>query len=70
MISLVDLKAQYQSIKKEIDLALQDTLESGHYIHGKNVEAFEKEFASYIGSRYCVGLNSGTDALTLGIRAL
>jgi dTDP-4-amino-4,6-dideoxygalactose transaminase len=70
MISLVDLKAQYQSIKKEIDLALQDTLESGHFIHGKNVEAFEKEFASYIGSRYCVGLNSGTDALTLGIRAL
>jgi len=70
MIPLVDLKAQYRSIKKDIDRALVDTLESGHFIHGKNVEAFEKEFASYVGAHYCIGLNSGTDALLIGIRAL
>ncbi len=70
MIPFIDLAAQYRSIKQEIDRALVDTLTSGHFIHGKQVEAFEKEFAAYIGSRYCIGVNSGTDALLIGIRAL
>ncbi len=70
MIPLIDLKAQYHSIKKDIDRAIQETLESGHFIHGVNVEEFEKEFAKFIGTRYCIGVNSGADALLIGIRAL
>ena len=70
MIPLVDLKAQYRSIKQEIDKALQETLDSGHFIHGIQTREFEKEFAVHLGARFCVGVNSGTDALILGIRAL
>jgi dTDP-4-amino-4,6-dideoxygalactose transaminase len=70
MIPLIDLKAQYHSIKKDIDRALVATLESGHFSYGDQSQAFEKEFASYLGSRFCVGLNSGTDALILGLRSL
>lgn len=70
MIPFVDLTAQYRSIKQEVDRSLLDTLTSGHFVHGKHLEAFEKEFATYVGTRYCIGVNSGTDALLIGIRAL
>lgn len=70
MIPFIDLAAQYRSIKQEIDRSLVNTLTSGHFVHGKQVAAFEKEFAAYIGARYCIGVNSGTDALLIGIRAL
>jgi len=70
MIPLIDLKAQYHSIKKDIDRALLETLEAGHFVHGVHVEQFEKEFAKYIGTHYSIGVNSGTDALLIGIRAL
>ncbi len=70
MIPLVDVKAQYSTIKKDIDRAIQDVIESGHFIHNIHLRDFEKEFASYLGVRFCVGMNSGSDALTLGIKAL
>ena len=69
LIPLVDLKVQYRSIKGEIDSAIARVLESGEFILGKEVAAFEQEFAAYCGVSYCVGLNSGTSALHLAMLA-
>ncbi|MBM3181482.1 MAG: DegT/DnrJ/EryC1/StrS family aminotransferase [Chloroflexi bacterium] len=70
MISLVDLTAQYHSIKKEIDAAVLSTLESGHFILGPQVVKFEESVASYLGVKHAIGLASGTDALVIALRAL
>lgn len=70
MISLVDLTAQYHSIKKEIDSAVLSTLESGHFILGPQVVKFEDSIAAYLGVRHAIGLASGTDALVIALRAL
>jgi dTDP-4-amino-4,6-dideoxygalactose transaminase len=56
--------------KEEIDEAIAHVLEQGQYILGPQVEAFEEEFARYIGVDYCVGVASGTDALVLALHAL
>ena len=64
------LDRQYQKYAKEYDEAALDVLRSGWYILGNEVVAFEKNFSGYIGTDYCVGLNSGLDALILAIRAL
>jgi len=64
------LRTQYVRFKDEYDKAILETLDSGWYILGKNVHEFEKEFSDYVGSKYCVGVNSGLDALILAIRAL
>jgi dTDP-4-amino-4,6-dideoxygalactose transaminase len=69
MIPLVDLQAQYRSIKAEIDPAVLRVLESAQFILGDEVAAFEREFASYSGARECVALNSGTSALHLALLA-
>jgi dTDP-4-amino-4,6-dideoxygalactose transaminase len=70
MISLVDLTAQYHSIKEEIDAAVLSTLESGHFILGPQVVKFEESIAKYLGVNHAIGLASGTDALVLALRAL
>jgi dTDP-4-amino-4,6-dideoxygalactose transaminase len=70
MIPLVDLTAQYHSIKDEIDSAVLSTLESGHFILGPAVARFEETIASYLGMKFGIGLASGTDALVLALRAL
>lgn len=69
-IPLADLRAQYLSIKPEIDRAIARVLDSGSYVMGSEVEAFEAEWGEYCGSKYCVGVSSGTDALYLSLRAL
>jgi dTDP-4-amino-4,6-dideoxygalactose transaminase len=69
MIPLVDLKAQYESIKGEIDGALAEVLESCQFILGPKVEAFEADFAAYCQSRFAFGVNSGTSALHLALLA-
>lgn len=56
--------------KEEYNDAVLKTLESGWYILGKNVVSFERNFAEYIGVEYCLGLNSGLDALILAFRVL
>jgi dTDP-4-amino-4,6-dideoxygalactose transaminase len=66
-IPMTDLTAQYILIKKEVDLSIQRVLESGRYILGPEVEAFEKELADYCGTKFAVGVASGTDALILGL---
>lgn len=69
-IPMLDLKAEYASIKVEIDTALSSVLSSGAFILGPNVSSFEKEFADYIGTKYAVAVASGTDALFLSLKAL
>ena len=64
-IPLVDLKAQYDSIKDELDVAIHRVVRSGQFILGSEVKAFGDEMAAYCGTKYAVGVASGTDALQL-----
>jgi dTDP-4-amino-4,6-dideoxygalactose transaminase len=68
-IPLVDLQAQYQTIKHEVIPALEDVLENMQLFLGPQVQAFEREFAAYCGCQYGVGVSTGTDALILALRA-
>lgn len=68
-IPLLDLRAEYRELKSEIDAAVGRVLESGQFILGKEVAAFEKEFASYCDVGYAIGVNSGTSALHLALLA-
>lgn len=69
-IQFINLYKQYLSIADEIDIAIRNVLRSGNFIMGKNVGEFEKQIASYCGSKYAVGVASGTDALLLSLLAL
>lgn len=62
-------KASYLACKTEIDAAIARVLESGRYILGQEVSTFEQEFASYIGTKYAIGVASGTDAIEIALRA-
>jgi dTDP-4-amino-4,6-dideoxygalactose transaminase len=68
-IPLVDLKAQYQSIKHEILPAIESVLENMQLFLGPQGQMFEDEFAQYCGCRFGIGLSNGTDALALALRA-
>ena len=68
-VPYLDLKAQYQSIKPEIDAAITRVLDSCQFVLGPEVAEFEKEFAAYCGSVECIALNSGTSALHLALLA-
>jgi len=68
-IPLVDLKAQYSAIRKDIDAAIQRVLQDGQFILGPEVRAFEEEMATYCGTKFAVGVASGTDALHLALLA-
>jgi len=68
-IPLVDLKAQYDSIKEEIDQAISRVIERSEFILGSEVEALEEEMASYLGVKYAAGVASGTEALQLALLA-
>lgn len=70
MIPCANPLAQYQSHKEEILEAVKRVLEGGNYILGPEVGAFEQSFAAYCDTDYAVGVNSGTDALILALRAL
>jgi len=69
MIPFVDLKAQYHSIKTEIDAALARVLESNQFVLGREVAAFEEAFAPYCQTKFAIGVNSGTSALHLALLA-
>lgn len=68
-VPFLDLKAAYQELKTEIDSAVLRSLDSGWYIGGSDVEAFEAAFAEYCGAKFCVGVGNGLDALHLVLRA-
>ena len=68
-VPYLDLKAQYHSIKAEIDEAIARVLDSCQFVLGPEVAQFEKEFAAYCGTSECIALNSGTSALHLALLA-
>jgi dTDP-4-amino-4,6-dideoxygalactose transaminase len=68
-VPYLDLKAQYQSIKHEIDAAISLVLDSCQFVLGPEVATFEQEFATYCGTSDCIALNSGTSALHLALLA-
>src|SRR5438309_9030466 len=68
-VPYLDLKAQYHSIKAEIDEAIARVLDSCQFVLGPEVAQFEREFAAYCGTSECIALNSGTSALHLALLA-
>ena len=70
MIPIIDSKRQYATIGNEVEKAVCEVLRSGAYILGPNTKALESELAEFLNVKYTVGLNSGTDALHLALRAL
>jgi dTDP-4-amino-4,6-dideoxygalactose transaminase len=68
IVSFLDLKAPYLELKSEIDNAYQRVMESGWYILGEEVEAFEEEFANYSSVKHCIGVGNGLEALHLILR--
>ena len=70
VIPILDLKPQIDALWPELQAAFAKVMASGHFIIGPEVQAFEQEVAAYLGVRHAVGLNSGTDALYIALRAL
>jgi dTDP-4-amino-4,6-dideoxygalactose transaminase len=70
IVPFLELKSVYQELKNELDAAYQRVMDSGLYILGKEVEAFEREFAAYCQVKHCIGVANGLDALHLILRAL
>ena len=70
LIPIVDLAKHYQSIENEINDVVLSVLSSGHYILGKNVEAFEEELAKYLGCKHVISCANGTDAILLSLMSL
>ena len=69
-IHFLDLHASYLELKEEIDEAVARVLQSGRYLLGKELEAFECEFAAYTESRHCAGVANGLEGLVLSLKAL
>lgn len=69
-VPFLDLRSQYGEIKKPADKLLKDLMERGDFILGRDVLRFEQAFADYVGARYALGVNSGTDALFFGLLSL
>src|SRR5829696_9199900 len=68
-VPFLDMKSPYRELKNELDAAYQRVMESGWYILGEEVEAFEREFASYCDVKHCVSVGNGLEALHLILRA-
>ncbi|MFA7229354.1 MAG: aminotransferase class I/II-fold pyridoxal phosphate-dependent enzyme, partial [Melioribacteraceae bacterium] len=69
-VPLLDLKPQYQSLKKEIDEAVQRVVDSQYFIMGPDIGKLEEEICAYLNCKKAVGVSSGTDALLLALMAL
>lgn len=69
MIPFLDLRAAYAELKVELDAAMGRVAASGWYVLGAEVTAFEQEFAAYCGTKHCVGVGNGLEALELVLRA-
>jgi dTDP-4-amino-4,6-dideoxygalactose transaminase len=68
MIAFLDMKSVYVELKPELDAAYHRVMESGWYVLGKEVEAFEAEYAAFCGTKHCIGLGNGLEALELALR--
>jgi len=69
-IPFLDLYAQYQNIKDEIDNVIEDVILNSSFVRGKYVDNFEEDFSNSIGSKYCISCANGTDALYISMKAL
>jgi len=69
-IPLIDLERQIKSIEAELKDKVNQVIDEGWFVLGKNLEKFEKAFAEYCGTKFAIGVGSGTDALTLSLKAL
>lgn len=69
MIPFLDMKSAYAELKPELDAAYHRVMESGWFVLGKEVEAFEAEYAAFCGTKHCVGLANGLEALEMVLRA-
>ena len=69
MIPFLDMKSVYAELKPELDAAFARVMESGWFVLGKEVEAFEAEYAAFCGTKHCVGLANGLEALELACDA-
>jgi len=69
-VPLLDLKPQYQSLKKEIDEAVQRVIDSQYFIMGPDIQKLEEEICNYLKCKKAIGVSSGTDALLLALMAL
>src|SRR5438093_6415732 len=68
-VPFLDPSSSHAEIREELDAAYWRVMESGVYVLGEEVEAFEREFAGYCGARHCAGVGNGLDALHLVLRA-
>ncbi|HEY5813967.1 MAG TPA: aminotransferase class I/II-fold pyridoxal phosphate-dependent enzyme, partial [Terrimicrobiaceae bacterium] len=68
-VPFLDLTAQHAPLRSEIDSAIAEVIDCGAFAGGPFVEGFEEDFAAYCGSRYAIGVGSGTDALWLALLA-
>ena len=69
-VPFVDLKAQYESIKEEIDDAIKSAIDKTFFVGGDIIDEFVTAFANYIGVKHCIGVANGTDALEISLKAL
>ncbi|RLB78685.1 MAG: hypothetical protein DRH15_09850 [Deltaproteobacteria bacterium] len=69
-VPMLNLRLEYEYMKKDIDAAIQRCLEHQQWILGPEVKEFEERVAEYLGVKHCIGVSSGTDALLLSLRAL
>lgn len=70
MIPQCNPKASYEEHAEEIDAVIQAVLKNGRYVLGPEVTAFEREFSEFVGSKFALGVASGTDAITIALRSL
>lgn len=66
-VPFVDFSSPYKELQKDLDAAYQRFMESGWYVLGKEVEEFEREYAKYCGTKYCVGVGNCLDGLELAL---
>lgn len=69
-MQLIDLQAQYQRIKSDVDARIHAVLDHGRYVMGPEIEELEARLAEYVGAPHCIALSSGTDALLVAMMAL
>jgi len=69
-IPLVNLKRQHEALRQEIRSAMDRVVDTGDFILGREVTAFEEEFAGYCGAKHCIGVGNGLDALTIAMKAI
>ncbi len=69
-LPLIDLRAQYETIRKEIGQAIKRVILDSEFVGGKYVKKFEREFARFCRVKYCIGVGNGTDALYIALRSL